>query len=240
MIALDFIQKDPEYYLKLYKYKDKYYDERQVVKFIKEWELGNRTKYTILRSPHRWDELEAAGIEPHFAARLFEKHWILDNGDVLTNTYALTANNPARVRVLENGVLKDYYRASLVYQAFIDENFNIEKDTVWFLDSNTNNCRLDNIQKTNRKGKKSGETYKAKNYVPKAAYKQPLSPAEERMKQLKIAETKAANEAYQKQREQAAKAAKVEIPVREINRNPVVKTEATPRRVREEIDISKL
>ena len=149
----------------VYIYKEEYITAKQVKKVTKlSWKADPRTKDKILTQPERWVEMKQYGIDVVAVAPLASNHLITTDGEVLQrNTLTAIGNKKlGRAVFQEDGVIYDFYRASLVYLKFIDPKFDVERQECWFLDGDFSNAAIHNLMIKDKSGDSVAARKKAK------------------------------------------------------------------------------
>ena len=150
-----------EKYESIFEYNGSYLTAKEIVKATKEsWKADYRTKNKIMLDWKRWNELENYAIFPHLTVELEDRYYILENGVVLNKLTKSEIKGDADIRLTFEDGRRAYYKASLVYWAFIDNTFklgttsDIDCDECWVLDGYYSNANIANIEKKDRKGKR--------------------------------------------------------------------------------------
>ena len=132
----------------VFKYAGTYHNLRYLNKITTNWNQSRSTKSRVAKDPSRWDEAARLyGVEFFAAAPLYDKHLILTNGDVLfRDSYTLVCDNGLSVvKFIDNGDYFDLFRANIVYKKFVNPNFDLIKDQLFYLDGNMNNPDISNL-----------------------------------------------------------------------------------------------
>jgi hypothetical protein len=159
--GVDKLQHDINEYGKVFEYNGKYYDTKGLIKETKNiWTQDPRTKKRILESIERWDELSKFQVRPHLCVEIFERYYILENSRVLSKLNLSEVKGDADIRLTTPVGRNAYYRASLVYWAFIDNTFKLGNtgdntaDECWVLDGNYSLPSISTVEKKDKKGGK--------------------------------------------------------------------------------------
>lgn len=137
----EFITRDDANMELVFFYDGKYYRKNQIMKYCRQ--ATNKSWNTITRwieDTSKWSRLEEIGVYPYLAAPIIEKHLIVTNGDILncdTLRRIVVGDVRGKARVMEDGLVYEFYPSSLVYYKFLlleGEAFDPEKDTPFLAD----------------------------------------------------------------------------------------------------------